>query len=213
MPLKLRLPPAGAALLASAALALVPIAPADARRPAVCTKKAGKTLLATREARAFKRRGQFYACLRRSRRAVRLGGRGGDFGDDAIRNVALGGGSSPTACTGPTGRTVRVRELRRGRTIHDADAGRVGPFDFLTDIRLARSGAVGWIVTARPIDVPLKLYVMPIDYLPIYEVHKADRNGQALLDEGRDIAAGSLRLRGNLLLWRRSGQVRAALLH
>ena len=84
----------------------------------------------------------------------------------------------------------------------------MGPFDFLTDIRLAGNGAVGWIVTARPIDVVLKPYAMPIDYLPVYEVHKADRAGETLLDRGRDIVPGSLRLRGRFLYWRKAGQLR-----
>ena len=205
--------PVGAILVLSVALCLVPGDTAQARQPAVCAKKAGKTLLATRDARVFKRSGQFYACLRRARRAFRLGGRGGDFGDDAIGNLALRGRFVAYSLHKSSGRTVRVKELRRGRMIHDVDAGSVGPFDFLTDIRLARNGSVAWIVTAQPIDVPMNPNATPIDYLPFYEVRKADRAGHTLLDGGRDVAPGSLRLRGTLVYWRRAGRIRTALLN
>ncbi len=106
-----------------------------------------------------------------------------------------------------------MKELRRGRMIHDAEAGRVGPFEFITDVRLAGNGSVAWIVTAQPIDVALKPYAMPIDYLHFYEVRKADQVGQTLLDGGRDIAPGSLRLRDTVVYWRRAGRLRAALLN
>ncbi len=112
------------------------------------------------------------------------------------------------------GRRVRVRELRRGRIVHDAKAAvasRIG-FDAVTDLKLKRNGSVAWITKTNPYDVLLNPYAMPDDFLPDYEVGKSDRAGQALLDRGHDIVAGSLALRGRTLSWVRRGRVHSALL-
>ncbi len=63
-------------LVLSFALVLIPSGVADARRPAVCAKKGGEKLVATREARVFNKHSQVYGCLRGKRRAFRLGGKG-----------------------------------------------------------------------------------------------------------------------------------------
>ncbi len=180
---------------------LVPSATSVSARSPLCSKKGGKTLRASKEARVFKKRRQTYACLRRARRAFRLGGYELPRGDDDVRNFRLRGRFVAYSLL-RSGLTVRVMELRRGRIIHNARAARgFLPFGFLTDIRLARSGAVAWIVRAEPIDVLLNPYAMPTDFLPSYEVAKSDRRGYALLDRGHFIVGGSLRLDRGRVSW------------
>lgn len=185
---------------------------ADARRPAVCEKKGGKRLLSSREARVFRKHLQIYACLRGRRRAVRLGGRAGDYGDDDIRDLRLRGRFVAYSLHRSSGRRIRVKELRRGRTVHDALAGPLGtgPLTRLTDVELKRNGSVVWILRTDPIDVPLKLYPQPEDFLPFFQVAKSDRLGQALLDSGRDIAAGTLTVRGSVAYWVKGRRWRSA---
>ncbi|MDQ4049017.1 MAG: hypothetical protein M3131_06520, partial [Actinomycetota bacterium] len=108
----------------------------------MCAKKGGKTLLATRAARVFNKRGQVYACLRGKRRAFRLGGRGGAYGDDDVRDYRLRGRFVAYSLHRSSGRRVRVKKLRQGRTVHDAIASplRFGPFTALTDLKVKRNG-------------------------------------------------------------------------
>jgi hypothetical protein len=82
-------------------------------------------------------------------------------------------------------------------------------FTRATDLELKRNGSVAWIVRTHPFDVPLKLYPLPIDYLPYWEVSKVDRDDRVLLDSARDIGA-SLLLRGNTIYWSHGRQVRTA---
>lgn len=79
---------------------------------------------------------------------------------------------------------------------------------------LARNGSVAWIVRAFPIDAPLyPYYGLPTDFLPSYEVDKADRRGQALLDSGHFIVAGSLKLGRGTVSWINGGTRQSAVLY
>jgi hypothetical protein len=182
--------------------ALAPGGAAEARRqPPSCAKKAGKTLRASREVRVFQKGRQVYGCLRRGRRVMRLGGWSLPYGSDEIRNITLRGRFGAFSLR-RSGLRVRVVDLRRRRVVHDAKGffGSI-PFGFLTDIKLTRGGAVGWVARADPIDVLLNPYAMPTDFLPSFEVGKADRDGPTLLDSGHFIVGGSLRLSGSTLSW------------
>lgn len=195
-------------------LALIPSATGEARRQVVCAKKAGKTLLRTSDARVFKKRRQVYACLLRKRRAFRLRGHALPYGDDDIRDFRLRGRFVAYSLRRSSGRRVRVKELRRGRTIHDAKVALVSRIGFtaLTDLRLKRNGSVAWIVKTQPYDVALKLYPLPEEFLPDFEVGKSDRTGQALLDRGHYIAPGSLSVGGSTVSWIRGGRSHSAVL-
>jgi len=197
--------------MASFGLLLFQGAPAEARRVPVCAKKGGKTIVSTREARVFKKRFVVYACLRRARRAFPLGANFAPAGDDEIGDVRLRGRFVAYSWRRSAAVRVRVKDLRRGRTVHNASASvivRPGA-PRLTDLELTRNGSIAWIVRTDPIDVPLNPYPMPVDYLPFWEVSKFDRAGRTLLDSGRDIGA-SLVLRGSIIYWARARQVRSA---
>ena len=160
--------------------------PAEARRATACAK-VGTTVTATKYARVFRQRGRTHACRYRTGRRFLLGG-------DTVHNVRLAGryvGYS-RAVTGAAGRKITVRELRRGRVVHDARAAALPP-SLITDLRLKRNGSVAWIAQITPLDAPLHPYGMG-DPRPNYEVRKADRAGKALLDRGREVAPGSLRI-------------------
>jgi hypothetical protein len=192
-------------------LTLLPSATADARRAAVCAKKGGKTIVSTREARVFKKRAQVYACLRRGRRAFPLGRNVPPVADDRVGRIRLRGRFVAYLWRGSWRGRVKVKELRRGRTVHDGAltvVARPG-FTALSDLELKRNGSIAWIAATNPLDVPLMLYPLPIDYLPFWEVSKFDVDGRVLLDSARDIG-GSLLLRDSTVYWSRGRQIRSA---
>ena len=186
---------------------LVGPAGAEARRVPVCAKKPGKTLLVTRDARAFERGDVVYACLRRSRRAFALGSNQAPAGNDEVRNLRLRG--RYVAYSVPRGLArVRAKELRRGRLVHDATAAtrsRVG-LTTVTDLELSRRGLIAWIAKTQPFDVPLNPNAQPTDYLPDYEVAKFDRTGQTVLALGHYIAPRSLALKHAAIAWTNAGR-------
>lgn len=201
-------------LLASLALSVAFVFPVGAaardRRGSACRTKSARTLLATGQARVFQRRDRIYACLYRGRRVFRIGARQSVGGGNA-RNLRLAGrfvAYTPTL----NGVKLTVRDLRSGRVVHnEAAEDLTSPaLSFLTDVKLRRTGAIAWIVERTPIDVPLRPYRMPGDTLPDYQVLRADRAGRALLDSGRDIAPGSLRLSGATVSWTKGGATRSA---
>ena len=83
---------------------------------------------------------------------------------------------------------------------------------FLTDLKLRRTGSLAWIVRRTPIDIPLAPYPRPADGRPDFQVRKADRRGEALLDAGYDIVPGSLRLSGATLSWLKGGTTHSAVI-
>ena len=82
-----------------------------------------------------------------------------------------------------------------------------GPgFTTITDLRLRRNGSVAWIAMTPPLDVIMNPSATPQDFLPNFEVAKVERGGRTLLDNGKEIAPGSLRVRGRAVSWVRAGQ-------
>lgn len=194
-------------LLAAAVTAVVVAAAggtAEARRAPACAK-AGSTVTATKYARVFRQRGRTYACRYRTGRRFLLGG-------DTVHNVRIAGRYvGYSRVTGAAGRKITVRELRRGRIVHDARAAALPP-SLITDLRLKRNGSVAWIAQIMPLDLPLLPPHLRGDPRPTYEVRKADRAGKALLDRSRDIVPGSLRIRRTAAYWVKAGQVYSATL-
>jgi hypothetical protein len=102
-----------------------------------------------------------------------------------------------------------VRRLSDGTQLHSLPAtgpvgGRVGPESFqnVDSLVLRADGGVPWIATGSSI----------VGGRRLIEVRKADRSGAGLLDSGRAIVSGSLRLHGSKLTWKHGGQVRSATL-
>ncbi|MFL5868333.1 MAG: hypothetical protein ACJ766_14635 [Thermoleophilaceae bacterium] len=168
----------------------------------------GHTLLWTPEARAFHRivpTGDVevpttpvaYGCLFSRDRAVRLDE---DFDPDSdLRLFRLAGpyvGYVQDFCPMGCGWNVYVVDLRNGKklTINIGSEGyKGGP---ATDLVLAPSGSVAWILDATP-----------------NQVEAQDLSGRRVLDSGEGIALKSLELHGSTLTWVNSGVVRSATLH
>lgn len=195
-------------------LALAVSGPAQGRGSPACATKAARTLLATKHARVFKKRQRIYACLYRTRRSFRIGGRNSSGGKSSIGNLRLAGRFVAYSRMGQRGIKLTVRELRKGRIVRDTPATvseRPG-LTAVTDVELKRNGSLAWIVKRTPIDGPLSPYPLPADSRSEYHVRKSDRTGHALLDSGHDIAPRSLVLRRATLYWMKSGNTRSATL-
>lgn len=185
---------------------------ADARPASkTCGLRGAKTLVASKHARVVQNQGRVYACLYRSgRRFPRffLGVRREGYLE--VNNLRVAGrfvGYSRRV-RGRWNPQVTVRELRRGRVLRRAAAAvasRPG-FTDVSDLLLARTGAVAWIAVTAPLDVIMNPAHTPEDLLPDFEVGMAGRGGIALLDRGHHIAAGSLRLRGGAVTWVKAGR-------
>jgi hypothetical protein len=167
----------------------------------------GKTLAWTPEARAFhrvRRTGDpyvpdipvAYGCLFARARAVRLEE---DFDPDSdLRLFRLAGPYIAYAqdyCPMGCGWNVQVVDLRtrKKRVIIVGSEG--GPGGRATDLVLAPSGALAWIVDGSP-----------------NQVAAQDASGRRVLDSGETIALTSLRLRGSTLTWMNGGTVRSGTL-
>jgi len=174
----------------------------------MCTSKRAKTLLATRHARVFRQRGRIYACLYSTHRSFQIGTRSSFSGH--TRTLRLAGRFVAYSRT-QIRLKLTVKDLRRGRTVHDEAAADLtrSAVSFITDVMLKRSGSLAWIVRRTPIDGPLVPYPTPADTQPNYQVLKADRAGRSVLDSGLDIAPGSLTLSGATLSWMKAGSIRS----
>ena len=176
----------------------------------MCAKKGGKTLLATRGARVFKKRFQIYACLRRGQRAFLLGRNLASAADSQVGDLRLRGRFVAYSFRGSWPTRVRVKELRRGRTVHAADATVVAARFRPADRPETQTKRVDRLDREKRPDRP-SARALPIAgrLLPFWEVSKFDRARQVLLDSGRDIGA-SLLLRGATHLFdkRRDGSAR-----
>jgi hypothetical protein len=168
----------------------------------------GHTLLWTPEARAFHRivpTGDVYVptipvaygCLFSRGRAVRLDD---DFDPDSdLRLFRLAGPYVAYAqdfCPMGCGWNIYLVDLRNGKkvTINIGVEGyKGGP---ATDLVLAPSGSVAWIVDGTP-----------------NQVEAQDALGRRVFDAGEGIAPKSLELRGSTLTWVNSGVVRSETLH
>jgi len=90
------------------------------RRRRACTTKGAKTIKATRHARAFKTGARVYGCLYSAGRRFLLANPA--YGVDQVRNVRLAGRFVGYSRQAQGQRQVTVRELRRGRIVHNATA-------------------------------------------------------------------------------------------
>ncbi|MEA2161510.1 MAG: hypothetical protein QOD66_3890 [Solirubrobacteraceae bacterium] len=174
-----------------------------------CGPAAARTLASGPHARVYASRGVVFGCAAGGARSFRLGGTGSCIGSDRVGPVVVAGEIAAFAserCGIDTGFTlVVVRDLRDGKRLSaSAAASSPGPESFTSvNSLVARSdGAVAWIAGASSIG----------NHMTNVEVHRVDRRGQALLDAGRTIARGSLRLRRSRLTWTHGGQLRSATL-
>ena len=178
---------------------------AQAATTPTCSKKSGTTVRATKQARVFKKSGRVYACLYRVARD--RPGRRFLLGDASVRNVRLAGRFVGYSRVVDEGARVTVKELRRGRIVHNARPLTLSPgFPVVTDLVLKRNGSVAWIAGATPLDLPMAPPGTPVDRRPNFEVQKADRGGRALLDQGREIAPASLTLSRSTFSWTKGGR-------
>jgi hypothetical protein len=99
---------------------------------------------------------------------------------------------------------VVVRRLADGKILLSASATAhvLGPesFQMVRSIVAKPDGAVAWISGASSI----------LAHRATVEVHRADAQGQTLLDSGAAIAPGSLRLHGSTVTWSDRGKTRSA---
>ena len=201
-----------ATLTLGVAVALGASGTAESRHPQGCTIKGAKTLRATKHARVIEKGTRVYGCLYRTGRRFLLANPA--YGVGQVRNVRLAGRVVGYSRQSQGKRKVTVRELRRGRIVHDAAAA-VAPrccSTAVTDLELRRNGSVAWIAETIPFDIPLAPPGSYPDPRPDYQVRKADRAGQALLDAAHDVAPRSLMLSGATISWTRGGTTYAAVL-
>jgi hypothetical protein len=187
-----------------------------ASRPA-CSSSGSKTVLATRDARVFTKRGRdrrdrvtrYYGCHYRTDSRRRLGtvGPAGEF-SDSVKPIRLAGPFVGYAIhyQGPAGGTyavVRVMDLRTGRLRFDDQASDAKDFDAqgkVTDLELKPNGSVAWITRTG------------FESSSPREVRRNDSTGKRTLDTGSDIAAYSLALSDSRLYWSKGGNALSATL-
>jgi hypothetical protein len=176
---------------------------ADARGRA-CAAAASRTIVASRDARAYRLRGRTFACRYRTNRRFWLQDEPADpdyFRAESIRLAGPYVGYELAFIGRSSFFRVQVRDLRNGRWLRrlpamtpGSDQNHSGVKPGVSDLELARNGAVAWIAR-NP-------YVDP----PTVEVHKADADGHAQLDAGAGIDPGSLALSGKRIYWLKDGQ-------
>ena len=185
------------------------VAPAEAAS-VPCGPPGARTLKETGESRAFAQGERIYACVKGSR-ARRLGTRY-DPEDcvtvcDGVARIALAGRfvawnvtSSYTHGEDP-GFVLETLDLRSGRVRMRAAFGDALEEDaVLSRIVITRSGATAW--TYRHTRGPLGQEPSGV------AIERDPRCGRPVVDDGRDVKPGSLRLRGNRLVWRTGGATR-----
>ena len=175
-----------------------------------CGPASATTLAHDNVARVYAVDNAVYGCATGAGHSFRLGARLSCVGTSRAGPVfALAGrlvGYGLSRCGVDTGFTqVVVRRLTDGTQLRSLPAtGVVGPesYQSVGSLVLRADGGVAWIGTGSSIVGGRKLI----------EVRKADRSGAALLDSGRAVDSGSLRLHGSKLTWMHGGQVRSATL-
>jgi hypothetical protein len=211
-------PVAAAAALAAGGAAV----PADAGNRPACSSPGSATVLASRSARVFTKRGtvrpnyrvrRYYACSYRRDRRIRIGivGEPGVFAT-SLTPIRLAGRfvAYATFLEGAADGSqayVDVRDLRTGARTKSVTAGEPdeGQFshDFqgpIQDLELRSNGSVAWIEKTFTTGDPL------------FRVVKHDAGGRAVLDAGTDVDPRSLALSGSRLYWTRGGTPFAATL-
>ena len=201
---------AAVALLTAAGVAAAPAA--DAARS--CRPAGAKALLRSTEGTVY-RAGRtrdstrYVACHGRTTKPIALGG-ADCFNAEApsqfvIARRWLGFVSSSCDTVSGTDTIVvvdlRSRKRRVAATASRTPAAREDPYAHATQIALARSGEVAWIVS------------FVTGGTRTYEVHRSTavlRTESVLLDAGSDVAADSLAAGANLVYWTRGGTARSA---
>ncbi|MDA0182464.1 hypothetical protein OJ997_19300 [Solirubrobacter phytolaccae] len=178
-------------LLALCFVAAVPSVATSAAPKRKSCARVGTTIDASSYARVYRSRGYVYACLRDGRRrqigAVR------EDGFTGLYRFALAGrflATDKLVCLRDVDCTasLEVRDLVSGRVVRSArvddDANEI------RDLVVTGKGEVAWIRSNNVVQQVLKL----------------DAPGPpVVLDEGNDIAFGSLALAGTTLYWTRAG--------
>ena len=193
-----------ARLVLMALVALALLAPGAAQaRPARCSAKHSRTLLATKDVRIFRvvtrevDQDRVYGCAYRRNRRVRLGYFSG-FDTPTALNIDVAGRyvgySLETANRGSQTAAVAVTNLISRRRVRLVDVPNTGPFQAVTDLEVNRRGSVAWI------EYSAGLNASPVTRIA---VRKADSGGTSLLQQGLGIVRGSLALsRDGTLFWR-----------
>lgn len=159
----------------------------------------------------FERNKTVYGCSDVTGQTHRLGSAGFCNNSDRVGAIALNGAMAAYGverCGVDTGTTlVVVRRLTDGKLLRTAPATAEVPgpesYQSVGSVVVKPGGAVAWIGEAQSI---IRHGTM------VVEVHRADRHGQAELDQGAGIAPGSLRLNGSRLTWTHSGRQRSTTL-
>jgi hypothetical protein len=154
--------------------------------------------------------GVVYGCATQTGRAYRLGSRRSCLARSRVDPVTVVGGLAAyglESCGVDTASAeVVVRRLSDGKMLLSvpAIAHVLGPESFQTvrSIVAKPDGAVAWISGGSSIAA----------HRAVVEVHRADAQGQTLLDSGAAITAGSLRLHGSTVTWSDRGRTRSATL-
>lgn len=148
-----------------------------------------------------------YGCSAATGRRTALGQTGFRVGTARLGLVRLAGGYvafSARSSGIDTGRTtVNVVRLSNGHLITSAPATQhvaVEAFSSAPSLVVRSDGSVAWIGVITSV-MHSKGYL---------EVHKVDRTGAKMLDQGATIVANSLRLRGGHLSWQNGSRTRSA---
>jgi hypothetical protein len=175
-----------------------------------CAPAHARLLAADGLAAVYEVSGTVYGCAGRAGRRYRLGTSRFCNNADQIGPVALSGSLAAygvRTCGVDTGEAqVVVRRLADDKLLRSAAATSHVPgaesYASVGSVVVRSDGAVAWIGSARSI----------IGQGAVVEVHRLDRRGAAILDQGGGIATGSLRLQGSRLNWTTSGQRRSSTL-
>jgi hypothetical protein len=196
------------ALFAGGAVALAASASRDPARH--CGPASGHTLAADAVARVYVIGDVVSGCASGGKRAYTLGHRRTCIASARVAPVALAGrvaAYGSERCGVDTGSTdVVVRRLTDGVQLHALPATRppgAESFQHVDSLVVKADGAVAWIATGSSI----------VGHRSLIEVHKSDRDGNALLDSGAAIALRSLRLHHSTLSWTDGSATRTAALH
>ena len=156
--------------------------------------------------------GTVYGCLDATGKRFLLGKRSVCIGSRRVESVMVTGELAAyglEACGVDTGFTqVVVRRLSDGKQLlaDPAITGPLGPesYEAIGSLVLKSDGAVAWIALGHSI---------VSQGAQRREVHSATAASQKLLDAGRTINPGSLRLHGSTLTWSDGAKTRSATLN
>jgi hypothetical protein len=202
------------AIVALAAAVLAAGASSSSAAPRTCRPVGAKAVIASTEGvvyRVGRRRDttRFVACRTRRSRPLALGG-ADCFNAEAPSQFVMARrwlGFVSSSCDTVSGTDtivvvdLRSRKRRVAATASRTPAARDDPYAQATQIALARSGEIAWIVS------------FVTGGTRTYEVRRSNpalRTESVLLDAGPEVAADSLAAGANLFYWTRGGTARSA---